>query len=234
MDCQWPTWWPLATSCFRSVHAQLQQEHLRRPPLHPEHPSGCLVPVLQGDQGSVISITRSVRVKFVCPPPQQSLQAAKAFSAPVGAPPNNMDMVDGVCVLQNKSTKQDAQERKCYDDAIKFFEFTLQVSVCAAASCISARCMPRGLLPSGSAVLLFCARWHLRAERPAVDQQGVVIRQQELEQHRACPCHHHVCDDAVCAVLCCSPLVAALNSRSAALIQTLARHSQGTASRCRT
>jgi hypothetical protein len=42
-------------------------------------------------------------------------------------------MVDGVCVLQNKSTKQDAQERKCYDDAIKFFEFTLQVSWYATA-----------------------------------------------------------------------------------------------------
>lgn len=74
----------------------------------------------------------------MCPPPEQSLQAAKAFSSPLGAAPNNVDIVDGVCILQNKSTKQDAQNRKCYDDAIKFYQFTLQVSWYATATRLSA------------------------------------------------------------------------------------------------
>lgn len=70
----------------------------------------------------------SVRVKLVCPPPEQSLQAARAFSAPVGFPPNDVTMVDGVCVLQNRSNKQTEQQRQCFEDAIQFQEFTLQVS----------------------------------------------------------------------------------------------------------
>lgn len=83
--------------------------------------------VLQGDRGSVIDSSSSVRVKFVCPPPEQSIQAAQAFSAPEGFPPNEVSIVDGVCVLQNRSNKQQLLERKCYDDAIHFSEFTLQV-----------------------------------------------------------------------------------------------------------
>lgn len=86
------------------------------------------VRAVQGDRDSVIVVSNSVRVKLVCPPPEQSLQAASAFSAPVGFPPNEVLMVDGVCVLQNRSNKQTEQPRQCFEDAIQFKEYTLQVS----------------------------------------------------------------------------------------------------------
>jgi hypothetical protein len=86
------------------------------------------VRAVQGDRDSVIVVSNSVRVKLVCPPPEQSLQAASAFSAPVGFPPNEVLMVDGVCVLQNRSNKQTEQPRQCFEDALQFKKFTLQVS----------------------------------------------------------------------------------------------------------
>lgn len=83
---------------------------------------------MQGDKGSVIESSDSVRVKLVCPPPEQSLQAARAFSAPEGFPQNEVSVLDGVCVLLNRSNKQPGQQqRQCYDDALSFIEFTLQV-----------------------------------------------------------------------------------------------------------
>jgi hypothetical protein len=92
--------------------------------------------VLQGDRGSVIDSSNSVRVKFVCPPSDQSIQAARAFSAPEGFPANEVYIMDGVCVLKNRSNKQQLLERKCYDDAIHFSEFTLQVG----NSCLQPAC----------------------------------------------------------------------------------------------
>jgi hypothetical protein len=89
-----------------------------------------LLCLLQGDKGSVIESSDSVRVKLVCPPPEQSLQEARAFSAPEGFPANDVSIVDGVCVLLNRSNKeQGQQQRQCYDNAIAFNEFTLQVRV---------------------------------------------------------------------------------------------------------
>lgn len=76
----------------------------------------------------MIVASNSVRVKFVCPPSEQSIQSAQAFSAPIGYPPNEVSIIDGVCVLQNKSLRQDPSAQKCYNDAIHFSEFTLQVS----------------------------------------------------------------------------------------------------------
>jgi hypothetical protein len=85
----------------------------------------CLQPLLQlqGDTGSVIQATDSVRVKMVCPPAEQSLQAAQAFSAPEGFPANTVSLKSGVCIAPSKQQT----DLKCYDDAVFFQDFTLQV-----------------------------------------------------------------------------------------------------------
>jgi hypothetical protein len=97
----------------------------------------------------VIDTSSSVRVKFVCPPAELSIQAARAFSGPPGFPANELSIMDGVCVLQNRSNKQQVLERKCYDNAVHFSEFTLQVGTSVLpAACLQAQCGLRSTVGS--------------------------------------------------------------------------------------
>jgi hypothetical protein len=61
---------------------------------------------VQGDTNSTIIMRNVVRAKLVCNPIDQAYKSARSFANLPGFPPNNVSILDGICVFAPNWTDQ--------------------------------------------------------------------------------------------------------------------------------
>jgi hypothetical protein len=66
----------------------------------------CLWLGVQGDTNSTVVMRNVVRAKMVCNPVNEAYNSAKSFGSLKGFPPNNVSILDGVCIFAPNGTDQ--------------------------------------------------------------------------------------------------------------------------------